>query len=103
MQALFPIFGCDMRTRLFTCQWIHLCFSTFSSDYCTTCAVVFWASFFSSSVGHGRSEGDRVHVETFDTYVLDVIQHVEKMKREYSDIPCLLMGHSMVSMVVYTH
>ena len=50
-----------------------------------------------STVGHGRSEGDRVHVETFHTYVLDVIQHVERMKREHSDIPCFLMGHSMVS------
>ena len=75
--------------------------STFSSDYCKTC--VFWASFFSSSVGHGKSEGDRVYVETFDTYVLDVIQHVEKMKQEYPDIPCLLMGHSMVSVIMYRH
>ena len=50
-----------------------------------------------SSVGHGRSEGDRVHVETFDTYVQDVIQHVERMKQEHPDVPCLLMGHSMVS------
>ena len=55
----------------------------------------------SPSVGHGRSEGDRVHVETFDTYVQDVIQHVERMKQEHPDVPCLLMGHSMVS--IYCH
>ena len=53
--------------------------------------------YLSSSVGHGRSEGERVHVETFDTYVQDVIQHVERMKQEHPDVPCLLMGHSMVS------
>ena len=53
--------------------------------------------YFFSPVGHGRSEGDRVHVETFDTYTADVIQHVERKKGEYPDIPCLLMGHSMVS------
>ena len=46
-------------------------------------------------VGHGRSEGERVYVETFDTYVQDVIQHVERMKQEHPDVPCLLMGHSM--------
>jgi len=51
----------------------------------------------SSAVGHGRSEGDRVHVETFNTYTADVIQHVERKKGEYPDVPCLLMGHSMVS------
>ena len=51
----------------------------------------------SCTVGHGRSEGDRVHVETFDTYTDDVIEHVERKMAEYPDIPCLLMGHSMVS------
>ena len=64
--------------------------------------VIIYLFLISSSVGHGRSEGDRVHVETFDTYVLDVIEHVEKMKREYPDVPCLLMGHSMVSIYIYT-
>jgi len=41
-------------------------------------------------------------VETFNTYILDVIHHVVRMKREYSDIPCFLMGHSMVSAGQYT-
>ena len=57
----------------------------------------FTAEVLSSAVGHGRSEGDRVHVETFNTYTADVIQHVERKKEEYPDVPCLLMGHSMVS------
>ena len=48
------------------------------------------------AVGHGRSEGDRVHVETMDTYVMDVIQHVEIMKKQYPDLPSFIMGHSMV-------
>jgi len=53
----------------------------------------------SSAVGHGRSEGDRVHVETFNTYTADVIQHVERKKEEYPDVPCLLMGHSMGGLI----
>ena len=47
-------------------------------------------------VGHGRSEGDRVYVEDIDTYVQDVIHHVELMKSDYPHLPCILMGHSMV-------
>lgn len=50
-------------------------------------------------VGHGQSEGDRVHVEDVDTYVQDVIHHVELMKNEYPHLPCILMGHSMGGLV----
>ena len=52
-----------------------------------------------SAVGHGQSEGERVYVETIDTYVEDVIQHVERMRGQYPDTPSLLMGHSMVSIL----
>ena len=47
-------------------------------------------------VGHGHSEGERVHVEDVDTYVQDVIHHVELMKNKYPHLPCILIGHSMV-------
>ena len=49
-----------------------------------------------SLVGHGNSEGERVHVEDVDTYVKDVIHHVELMKNKYPHLPCILIGHSMV-------
>lgn len=48
-------------------------------------------------VGHGRSEGYRLHVETYDTYTTDVIQHVEWIRQQYPELPSFLMGHSMVS------
>lgn len=51
-------------------------------------------------VGHGRSEGERVHVEAFQTYVDDVIHHMEVMRSKHPDIPCLLMGHSMGGLIV---
>ena len=38
-------------------------------------------------------------MEDIDTYVQDVIHHVELMKDRYSQLPCILMGHSMVSIV----
>ncbi|XP_052086433.1 monoglyceride lipase-like [Mytilus californianus] len=47
-------------------------------------------------VGHGQSEGDRVHVETFDTYVNDVFQHVDEVKKNFPDnTPIFIIGHSM--------
>ncbi|XP_063425360.1 monoglyceride lipase-like [Mytilus trossulus] len=47
-------------------------------------------------VGHGQSDGDRVHVETFDTYVNDVFQHVDGVKKNFPDnTPVFIIGHSM--------
>ena len=59
------------------------------------------------SVGHGKSDGDRVHIEDVQIYVRDVIQHIEIVKAKYSsNIPFFMMGHSMVSLItqnVYLH
>ncbi len=48
------------------------------------------------AVGHGHSDGRRCHVELFQTYIQDVIQHLEEMRREHPELPIFLMGHSMV-------
>lgn len=52
---------------------------------------------FPCTVGHGLSEGDRVHITRFRTYVDDVIQHVDIVKKKYPEISCFLVGHSMVN------
>lgn len=49
------------------------------------------------AVGHGKSEGDRVHIDTFKVYIDDVIHHIEDVIAAYPDVPCFLMGHSNVS------
>ena len=49
------------------------------------------------TVGHGNSEGDRVHVETFDTFVQDVVGHIEEMTAKHPGVPSMMLGHSMVS------
>ncbi|CAB4011389.1 monoglyceride lipase-like [Paramuricea clavata] len=46
-------------------------------------------------VGHGRSEGERTMIDTFDTYVEDIFTHCDQMKESYPDIPVYLFGHSM--------
>ena len=48
------------------------------------------------AVGHGRSEGDRAHIEHYGQYVQDVIQTIEETKKQFPELPCYLMGHSMV-------
>ena len=48
------------------------------------------------SVGHGQSEGDRVHVDLFQEYVDDAFLHADKIKKDFPDIPMFVLGHSMV-------
>ena len=69
-------------------------------NYWTFSIIMYMYVFALCSVGHGRSEGDRVHVETFRTYIEDVVQDVEQMKEQYPNTPSLLMGHSMVSIYI---
>ncbi|KAL8565737.1 hypothetical protein ACOMHN_018654 [Nucella lapillus] len=46
-------------------------------------------------VGHGQSEGDRVHVEDFHEYVRDSFQHYESVAENFPDLPKFVIGHSM--------
>lgn len=47
-------------------------------------------------VGHGRSEGDRGHIDSQDSYGTDVINHLKQTKEEFNELPLFLMGHSNV-------
>ena len=78
------------------CQTCYIC-NLYNDQYmpyncCIKCIIIYI-----NTVGHGKSEGDRVHINNFRTYCDDVIQHVEDTKAEYPDLPCFLMGHSNVS------
>ncbi len=50
-------------------------------------------------VGHGQSEGDRVHIECYEQYVQDIIQTIEETKSQFATLPCYLMGHSMGGLI----
>lgn len=46
--------------------------------------------------GHGRSEGDRMHTETFDHYVQDAAQRAQDMADDLpKGLPLYLLGHSV--------
>ena len=47
-------------------------------------------------VGHGKSDGDRIHINDFDIYVQDVVQHVELLKAKHPGLPLFIVGESMV-------
>ncbi|KAK3800510.1 hypothetical protein RRG08_043828 [Elysia crispata] len=45
--------------------------------------------------GHGRSEGDRVHIDDFRHYSRDVFAHIDRIKMDYPSLPVYILGHSM--------
>jgi len=49
--------------------------------------------------GHGRSNGERVHVEQFTDYAEDFIQFIQLKYKDHPDLPHFLLGHSMGSLV----
>uniref|UniRef100_H2Z6F4 Serine aminopeptidase S33 domain-containing protein n=1 Tax=Ciona savignyi TaxID=51511 RepID=H2Z6F4_CIOSA len=46
-------------------------------------------------IGHGESEGYRTTVDDFNKLIRDTYQHVDIMKKQYSDLPVFLLGQSM--------
>ena len=46
--------------------------------------------------GHGQSPGKRGQVYSYDAYVNDIIQHCEKVKQIFPNLPLFIVGHSMV-------
>ncbi|XP_066290338.1 monoglyceride lipase-like isoform X4 [Branchiostoma lanceolatum] len=53
-------------------------------------------------VGHGESEGERVHVGDFGPLARDLIQHVDMMVAKYPGVPVFLFGHSIGGAVAFT-
>ncbi|KAH8031658.1 hypothetical protein HPB51_019672 [Rhipicephalus microplus] len=52
------------------------------------------------AVGHGRSEGPRATVRTFDIYVDDILTHVDMERAKFPGKPVFLFGHSMGGLLV---
>ena len=50
--------------------------------------------------GHGRSEGPRCDVRSFDQYLLDLDIFFERVLREAGDRPLFLMGNSMGGLII---
>ncbi|KAK1801124.1 hypothetical protein P4O66_022827 [Electrophorus voltai] len=46
--------------------------------------------------GHGQSEGERMNIKNFQTYIRDCLQHIDLMRGRYPNLPIFILGHSMV-------
>lgn len=49
--------------------------------------------------GHGKSEGQRGHVSSFDEYLNDTDLLLSEAKQRFSEAPCFLYGHSLGGMI----
>jgi alpha-beta hydrolase superfamily lysophospholipase len=50
-------------------------------------------------VGHGRSEGERVHVTDFEDVVTDLHTLDQAARRDHPGLPVVLLGHSMGGLI----
>ncbi len=53
--------------------------------------------------GHGRSDGVRCHVDSFDRFLDDLDRVLGFSREEYAGLPIHLMGHSMGGLIALTH
>jgi alpha-beta hydrolase superfamily lysophospholipase len=52
--------------------------------------------------GHGHSDGDRGHVETFDQFLDDLTCFVGLIRDEHPGLPIVVIGHSMGGLILLT-
>lgn len=45
--------------------------------------------------GHGRSQGKRAYVKSYDEFMRDLVQFRELVERAHSGLPLVVLGHSM--------
>lgn len=50
-------------------------------------------------IGHGKSEGTRVHVERFEVYIRSVKTFVDMVRQWQPDKPICIIGHSMGGLI----
>ena len=74
-------------------------YNLYSTDVVTTsiltCAL--------HAVGHGHSEGIRIDVDSFDSYVQDIISYVTDMKLQFPSLPLFYMGLHSTGTSVNSH
>lgn len=53
--------------------------------------------------GHGRSEGDRAFISSFDQYTRDVHAFTKRVREKHPDLPLFLLGHSLGGLIAATY
>jgi alpha-beta hydrolase superfamily lysophospholipase len=63
-----------------------------------------YAIFGNDHRGHGKSEGKRGHVESFQDFINDERQFaLEVIRPSFPDTPCFMLGHSMGSIIAINY
>lgn len=53
--------------------------------------------------GHGKSEGERGHVNEFEDYMKDMDQLIQEARHDFPNLPAFLYGHSLGGILVLNY
>jgi acylglycerol lipase len=69
----------------------HLLRHSFLAEYFCKHGIIVYAY---DQRGHGKSEGKRGHTPSYEALMQDVDSMIQKIKKEYPELPLFLYGHS---------
>lgn len=53
--------------------------------------------------GHGKTKGEKGHIESYENFILDTDYIVDMAKKENQEIPIYMLGHSMGGFITATY
>jgi len=88
------------KALVFICHGYGEYFSETYDEVCKELASNGVLAFGHDHKGHGKTGGERVHVNSMDEYVRPMLLHIKKLSKDFNDqLPIFALGHSMGGLI----
>ena len=88
------------KALVFICHGYGEYFSETYDEVCKELASNGILAFGHDHKGHGKTGGERVHVNSMDDYVRPMLLHIKKLSKDFNDeLPIFALGHSMGGLI----